>query len=201
MSNTQNGPQRLTSVALRDYRYAVTLTVLFAVISIGGTWWYEVPLRDPDMASPSVLLPFLAGPLTLYAGFVAVRGFLRQRKIGTPVLEYTPGRLGTSFSGAIVFDKPADVLGDFTLKLGCFAYGARDHNGDRSRLSTKPFWSGKMIVPHTQALSTGRVNFTMKLPSAPQLPAKGRETYWQMDVTAPMRGVNFFARFSALRFY
>ncbi len=201
MSVTQKGPQRLTSVALRDYRYAVTLTILFAIASIVGTWWYEVPVRDPDMSSPSVLLPFLCGPLMLLTGVLALRGFLRQRKIGTPVLEYTPGRLGASFSGAIVFDRPADVLGDFTLTLGCFAYGPRGHDGERSPLSTRPFWSGKMTVPHAQALSTGRVNFTMKLPSAPQLPSKDRETYWKMDVTAPMRGVNFFARFTAIRFY
>ena len=201
MSDKQKGPQRLSSVALRDYRYNVVFTVMFAILSIGGTWWYEVPVRDPDMSSPSVLLPFLCGPLMLLTGVLALRGFLRQRKIGTPVLEYSPARLGSMFSGAIVLAKPAEVTGDYTLTLNCFAYGERDHKGERSRLSTKPFWSGKMTVPHAQALTTGRVNFTMKLPSAPQLPAKGRETYWQMDVTAPMRGINFYARFSAIRFY
>ncbi len=201
MSGTISGPQKLQSVALRDYRHAVVFTIIFAILSVGGTWWYGVTLLEPDASSPSVLLPFLCGPLTLFAGFVSVRRFLRLRKIGTPILEYSPARLGTSFSGAIVLDKRAEVLGDFTLKLGCFAYGPRGHDGERSGLSTKPYWSGKMTVPHGQAQSSGRISFTMKLPSGPQLPSKDRETYWQMDVTAPMRGVNFFARFSAIRFY
>lgn len=178
----------------------LVFAVLFAVLSIGGTLWYEVPLTL-DMSSPLVLLPFLCGPLTLVTGFKAFRGFLRQRKIGTPVLEYAPARIGGMFSGTILLEKKAEILGDFTLKLSCFAYGERDHNGERSPLSTKAFWSEKMTVPNVSVLSAGRINFTMKLPSGPQLPSKKRETYWQMDVTAPMRGVNFFARFSAIRFY
>ncbi len=194
------GPQRLISVTGRDYRYSVVFTVIFAVMSIGGTIWYQVPLTL-DMSSPSVLLPFLCGPLTIVTGIMAFRGFLRQRKIGTPVLEYSPARLGGMFSGAVVLEKPVEVLGDFTIKLSCFAYGERDHNGDRSGLSTKAFWSDKMTVVSAAAQSSGRVNFTMKLPSGPQLPSKKRETYWQMDVSAPMRGANFFARFSAIRFY
>jgi hypothetical protein len=197
MSNTINGPQRLPSSARRDYHYRLVFTLVLAAVSIGGTLWYDVPLTF-DTSSPLVALPFFFGPLMLVTGFIAFRGFLRQQKIGTPVLEYSPARLGSMFSGAIVLDKPADVLGDFTIKLNCFAYGERDHNGDRSRLSTKPFWSGKMTVAKETAAS-GRISFTMKLPSAPQLPSKKRETYWQMDVKAPMRGVNFFARFSALR--
>ncbi len=200
MANNGNGPQKLPSVTLCEYHVAVTFTAIFAVLSIGGTWWYEVPLRTPDTSSPSVLLPFLCGPLTLIAGFIAARRFLRQRKIGTPVLEYSPARLGSMFSGAVVLDKPAEVTGDYTITLNCFAYGERDHNGERSRLSTKPFWSGKMTVAK-EAAANGRISFTMKLPSGPQLPSKKRETYWKMDVTAPMRGVNFFARFTAIRFY
>jgi hypothetical protein len=199
LANANQGPLRLSSVAQRDYRFSIVFTALFALLSIGGTLWYQVPLTL-DMSSPLVLLPFLCGPLTLVTGFTAFRGFLRQRKIGTPVLEYSPARLGGMFSGAVVLDKKAEVLGDFTITLNCFAYGERDHNGDRSALSTKAFWSGKMTVPNGAA-QTGRFNFTMKLPSGPQLPSKKRETYWQMDVKAPMRGVNFFARFSAIRFY
>ena len=195
-----SGVQRLQSVALRDYRVAVSFTILFAVMSTAGTWWFEVPLRVPDASSPSVLLPFLCGPLMLIYGFIALRRYLRQRKIGTPVLEYSPARLGSLFSGGIVLDKPAEVTGDYTLTLNCFAYGERGHDGERSPLSTKPFWSGKMTVPK-EAAANGRISFTMKLPSGPQLPPKSRETYWKLDVTAPMRGVNFFAQFTAIRFY
>lgn len=200
MSGTVSGPQRLPSVAKRDYRHHVVFTAIFALLSIGGTWWYEVPLTL-DMSSPLVLLPFLCGPLMLFTGFFALRGYLRQRKIGSPVLEYSPARLGGLFSGAIVFDKPAEVLGDFTLKLNCHAYGERDHNGERSPLSTKALWSSKMTVAKADAVASGRIKFTMKLPTSQQLGLQNRETYWKMDVKAPMRGVNFFARFTALRFY
>jgi hypothetical protein len=199
MSNTITGPQKLASLAKRDHHYYLAFTAILALVSIGGTLWFDVPLTF-ETSSPLVALPFFFGPLTLVTGLIAFRGFLRQRKIGTPVLEYSPARLGGMFSGAVVLDKRAEVSGDYAVKLTCHDYGTRDYTGERSRKSPKVIWTGTLPVARADAQASGRINFTIKLPSRQQLSNEKGETYWQMDVKAPMRGVNFFARFSPLRF-
>lgn len=196
MANTNQGPQRQISIARTDYRYFVFFTAILALVSIGGTLWYQVPLTF-ETSSPLVALPFFFGPLTCVAGFIAFRGFLRQRKIGTPVLEYSPARRGGMLTGSVALDKQVKATGDFSLRLTCFDYGPRDYNGERSRKSPKATWKGDMTIARADVESSGRINFSIKLPPADTVRAtQEREVYWLLDIRAPMRGVNFFARFS-----
>lgn len=187
------------SLTPRDLLHSAIATVLLILVSVGGTIWFQVPLTSTDFSDPSLLLPFLFGPLAALSALLTLRRFLRQRAYGTPVLDYAPPRQGGVFSGTLVFDRPMDVSGSFRFVLTCFDYGTRDSNGERSRKNPKAAWKSTLDLPADTGRQTGRISFTLKLPSGPGLPVKGSETYWSLAVTAPMRGVDFYARFAPIQ--
>ena len=188
-------------------------TTLFAVVWNGIAWpaaffaiyseWQQGP--GFDMAVLLILVFPLVG---VVVAWMAVRGWLQQRKFGTTTLrmQTVPGRLGDSLSMILQTGVQQDKAPQegFHVRLTCYRRSVRyttDSDGDRRREVNKDvLWRDEKYVRGRSYGTKGRleVPVTFEIPPdpPPSTPQKLEDRImWEVDIDADVPGVDFDAAF------
>jgi hypothetical protein len=128
-----------------------------------------------------------------------VRGAIRRRKFGESVLELhdAPVPLGGDLTGTLRLGRPIRPSGGFKLKLACIArHTGLSSKGFAPPVYTQVLWKDEEIV---DGESSDSVPVTFTLPDNDQetkiTDARGSGTFWRLNVSGVVPGVNYAARF------
>lgn len=174
-------------------RQRLILAAVILTVTIWATWYFEVPLAF-DIPSPTIWFSIFGGALGLLPLGSGLFDYWRERKIGQPVFDFVPANAGATLRGTMLLDRDVEATGDFTVKLKCFEY-VIDALGERNK-SPSLRWTGESVHPKAKVLATKRLEVSFNLPPEKALKTSPGNIFWVLDVSAPMKGVNFYAEFA-----
>ncbi|TGP52635.1 hypothetical protein EN802_15035 [bacterium M00.F.Ca.ET.159.01.1.1] len=182
------------------------------LIGILIVWYFELPLNfdvtDREF-NPLVFIPVVFVLIAFYALLKAIRDTLRVRKFGTTTLIAGTAVPGGRFEGTVRSSHDLAPSGDYTVQLKCirtYRVGGPVANTSGTQKSTykeELKWRETIIVPSKSIRSSAGIPFAFQVPPD-ALPSKGPPIYervhgnvrWILTVSAPMRGLNYYAVFA-----
>lgn len=190
--------------ARQPLRIGLSLWATATAIFVASIVWLGAPaVLDPGSADfipfPAALALFFAvfGTIHLGQGVFAKWRFSRY---GASTLEAGPAVLGKVYRGKIRTDRPLQVSGPYTIRLLCESRDIRDRDGDSTKRTVRvPVWVASVQAP-ASANSAFGIPFEFKVP-ADGLPNRhgssvaGYEIYWTLQISAPVRGLQYRAAF------
>ncbi|TGQ08954.1 MULTISPECIES: hypothetical protein [unclassified Mesorhizobium] len=182
------------------------------LIGILIPWYFEFPLNfdvtDREF-NPLIFIPVVFLVIAFYALLKAIRDTLRVRKFGTTTLIAGTAVPGGRFEGAVRSSRDLTPNGDYTVQLKCirtYRVGGPVVNTSGTQKSTykdELKWRETIVVPSTSVRSSAGIPFAFQIPPD-ALPSRGPPIYervhgnvrWILTVSAPMRGLNYYAVFA-----
>ncbi|RWL43151.1 MAG: hypothetical protein EOR60_22875 [Mesorhizobium sp.] len=182
------------------------------LIGILIPWYFELPLNfdvtDREF-NPLIFIPVVFLVVAFYALLKAIRDTLRVRKFGTTTLIAGTAVPGGRFEGAVRSSRDLTPNGDYTVQLKCirtYRVGGPVVNASGTQKSTykdELKWRETIVVPSTSVRSSAGIPFAFQIPPD-ALPSRGPPIYervhgnvrWILTVSAPMRGLNYYAVFA-----
>ncbi|RWB53701.1 hypothetical protein [Mesorhizobium sp.] len=182
------------------------------LIGILIVWWFELPLNfdvtDREF-NPLIFIPVVFVLIALYSLLKAIRDTLRVRKFGTTTLVAGPAMAGRRFEGSVRSSRDLAPDGDYTVQLKCirtYRVGGPIVNTGGTQKSTykdELKWQETIAVPCASIRSSAGIPFAFQIPPE-ALASKGPPIYervdgnvrWILTVSAPMRGLDYYAVFA-----
>ncbi len=195
-------PESGAYVGADNIRQNYIFGAVMFVIAGAMIWYYELPLNfnvtSPDF-NPLTFFPLvLAG----VGAIMVVRTFfssIRAGKFGAARLSPDSARRGQHFRPVVRTEGDIDVTGDFVFVLKCIRRARSTDDFDSSPSTDKVVWKQSQTSPATDR-SSGGVGASFLIP-ADVLPSGASKdgsanVRWVLSVSAPVRGVNFYAEFA-----
>ncbi|WFP74232.1 hypothetical protein [Mesorhizobium sp. WSM4906] len=182
------------------------------LIGILIVWYFELPLNfdvtDREF-NPLIFVPVLFMPIALYSLLKAIRDTLRVRKFGTTTLVCGPAIAGRRFEGSLRSSRDLTPGGDYRVQLRCirtYRVGGPvvvTSGTQKSTYKDELRWQETVVVPSASIRSSAGIPFAFQIPPD-ALASKGPPIYervhgnvrWILTVTAPMRGLDYYAVFA-----
>lgn len=183
-----------------DYMLGAVLLVVAVLV----TWYFEIPLIfdlwSPDF-NPLIVMMIVLGGVGVAALARAVRATIRVRKFGTSTLAPPIARVGGLYRGTLRTSRDLSPSGDYQVTLKCMRrYRSRSDSDGKSNSSERVVHKERKTIPAGGQSSLG-LPVEFMIPNG--LPRSGStkkdpdgQVRWVLTVTAPMRGVNYYAKFA-----
>ncbi|MDX8517794.1 hypothetical protein [Mesorhizobium dulcispinae] len=182
------------------------------LIGLSIVWYFELPLNfdvtDREF-NPLTFIPVVFVLIALYSLLKAIRDTLRVRKFGTTTLVCGPAIAGRSFAGSLRSSRDLAPDGDYRVQLRCirtYRVGGPvvvASGTQRSTYKDELRWQETVVVPSVSIQSSVGIPFAFQIPPD-ALASKGPPIYervhgnvrWILTVSAPMRGLDYYAAFA-----
>lgn len=194
-SNSRSGSNlvRQPSVLNDRFRQTLILALAFFCAAVGGVWYFEIPLTF-EISNPTIIVPLVSMLIGVVALGASLFDLARVRKFGQPILEFAPAQGGGTLIGNVRLDRDFVPTGDFKIVMKCRGRIVF-YDGERGK-SDKLLWSVEDTKPWAGVMANKCVPISLKLPVIKTLKPGDYQTYWTLEVRAPVAGLNFYAQFS-----
>lgn len=170
------------------------------VIAVLTPWYFELPINFNIMDrefNPLIFLPVIFAGIGIISLTRSVFAKARAGKFGSATVSPSAAQRGQLFRPTLRTTIDIETTGDFVFVLKCIR---KTRSGDDfdGRSGEKVVW--KHTVTSPAARSSQGVPASFRIPadmprSGPEKGVNAATIRWVLSVTAPVRGVNFYAAF------
>lgn len=175
------------------------LWVATIVLNFMSTIPFVRSLVIADATTPQRVILGVFSIFGIAVAVFAVRATIRWYRFGQSLccIETKAGVLGQSISGKIRTQNQIAAEGDFKVRIQCIETYSTG-SGKNRKTHTNVRWEQEQLVPHGGKNSIMGIPFSFKLPT--QIPETGDQLSrgdidWQINIHAPVKGVDYAARF------
>lgn len=205
-----NAPASVTDANAANAGFNYLVAVAMFIIAAGFIWYFQIKpifnLNDPDF-NPLIFAAAIFAAIGLYQLLKAVRDTLRVRKFGKTTLEAGPAHVGQVFEGKLRASRDLSVRGDYEIILKCIVneqiqVRIRSKNDSGVRHIDRIVWEGRQTVSRDRIRASEGIPFSFVLPAdvppsrGPTIHLDEEGTRWILTITAPMRGMDYYAIFA-----
>jgi len=196
-------PHAARDVSTANASSDAVLGVLLIVVAALIPWYFELPLVF-DLWSPHfnplIVLPFVLAAIGIVMLVRSVRATIRERRFGWSTLAPPTARVGGLYRGTLVTYRDVAPTGDYKVTLKCLKRTrSRSDSEGRSRSLDKVLHK---VVAYVPAAGKSDLGVPVEFMIPANMPRSGTtkknpdgQVRWVMTISAPTRGVNYYARF------
>ena len=181
-----------SSLAEHARQYLIIGAVVLA-ITLGTTWWYQVPLSF-NADTPLILLTVAGTPFGLVFLARGTWAWLRNRKSGGARFEYRPPNYGGTLTGLVRLNHMPEPLPDFAVTLLCRTSKYDDSTDNSSSRGLGVTWEKHVVVKAESVRATKGIAISIGLPPRNHA-GRYNARKWVLQIRAPLPGLDFYQEF------